>query len=533
MPRTTCDTIGDAMLPNPRTVRRQFHSDERIEDPQATLLFTLFGQFLSHDISFTPEAEFRGCCEDLKEEACFAMKEVTEDTCKTATVCKGVESDFFSANLVKESVCDLKKCFDFVRSRPFCQDHYRKKNRQQVNGASSYIDASNVYGSQEFHHDQLREAGTPFLRVQGNGLLPDQNGTHGSAGDTRATEVPELSSMHTIFLREHNRIANAILAIDSDYGSDATFDLAREILIAEMQNIVYDQYLTLLMGEATMQEDTYYLDLDTKQKYSYKAKTDVTNAFSTAAFRFGHSMVDGHTTKLDVTTNAEKTSYNTSNNHFFMEQYLENDGLGFEEILNAQLHQQSLKLDTVLDPNLVETLFKNNKGFLGGDLFAKNVQRGRDHGLPGYNDYRYKCGLAKVCTWDEVPEEIDEEQWALFKEIYNHPSDIDLFAAGLAEKPFPGSIVGPTFHCIIGKQFKNLRIGDRFFFNNILGEDASGTGQTQFSEAQIANIRQRHLGNIMCDNTNIAEVSENVFRLDAPRMTCPEASTLDLSLFVN
>ena len=533
MPRSSCDTKGNALLPNPRTVRRHFHKSDRVEDLKATLLFTLFGQFLSHDLSFTPEAEFRGCCEDLKEPDCFAMMEVTQDTCKTSTVCNGIDSDFFPMNLVKEKVCDLKLCFDFVRSRAYCIENQRGKTRQQVNGASSYLDASNVYGSQIFHHDQLREAGTPFLRVQGNGLLPDQNGTHGSAGDTRASEVPELSAMHTIFLREHNRIAMAIQELQPDKDADKVFHLARDILIAEMQNIAYDQYLTLLMGESTMESGQYSLNLNERKKYKSKARPDVINAFSTAAFRFGHSMVDGFTTKLDVVTNAEKTSYNISNNHFFLEQYLENDGLGLEEILNAQMNQKSMMFDTVFDPNLAEKLFLNNKGFLGGDLFAKNVQRGRDHGLPGYNDYRVKCGMTKICSWEEKPSEIEQVNWDKFKDIYEHPSDIDLFVAGLAEMRFQDSIVGPTFHCILGKQFKNTRVGDRFFFDNILREDLIAvTGQKQFTDAQIANLRKRNLGDIMCDNTGIVKVSENVFRLDAPRMQCPDESTLDLSLFV-
>jgi hypothetical protein len=50
------------------------------------------------------------------------------------------------------------------------------------------------------------------------------------------------------------------------------------------------------------------------------------------------------------------------------------------------------------------------------------------------------------------------------KDIYSHVDDIDLFTGGLAERPVVGGVVGPTFACIIGQQFLNLRKGDRFWY---------------------------------------------------------------------
>ena len=51
-------------------------------------------------------------------------------------------------------------------------------------------------------------------------------------------------------------------------------------------------------------------------------------------------------------------------------------------------------------------------------------------------------------------------------EIYlvRHVDDVDLFIAGVSETHLPGSVVGPTFGCIIGKNFQRFMHGDRFWF---------------------------------------------------------------------
>jgi peroxidase len=59
--------------------------------------------------------------------------------------------------------------------------------------------------------------------------------------------------------------------------------------------------------------------------------------------------------------------------------------------------------------------------------------------------------------------------------------DLDLFSAGLAEYPLPGGAVGPTFTCIIGIQFYNLKYGDRFWFEHghQVGSFSPGIHSTQ------------------------------------------------------
>ena len=60
--------------------------------------------------------------------------------------------------------------------------------------------------------------------------------------------------------------------------------------------------------------------------------------------------------------------------------------------------------------------------------------------------------MSKACSWSSPPSEISAALWDKLSTIYEAPSDIDLFTAGLAETPIAGAHVGPTFACIIGRQ---------------------------------------------------------------------------------
>ena len=119
---------------------------------------------------------------------------------------------------------------------------------------TAFVDASNVYGSDEDSLTRLRENdGTGKLLTGENNLLPRDSSTNEEfAGDVRANEMPGLASMHTLFVREHNRLCDLLKADDENQDEDYYFENARRILIAEMQNIVYGEYLPVILGEDAM-----------------------------------------------------------------------------------------------------------------------------------------------------------------------------------------------------------------------------------------------------------------------------------------
>ena len=75
----------------------------------------------------------------------------------------------------------------------------------------------------------------------------------------------------------------------------------------------------------------------------------------------------------------------------------------------------------------------------GYDLLAINTQRGRDHGLGGYNAYRSFFGLERISSMDQRPIEIAPDAWQAFQLVYRDPDDIDLFVGGLSETPMQGT----------------------------------------------------------------------------------------------
>ena len=140
-----------------------------------------------------------------------------------------------------------------------------------------------------------------------------------------------------------------------------------------------------------------------------------------------------------------------------------------------------------------ELILEGPDGGFSGDLTAINVQRGRDHGLPPYVEFIEACGLPKIRAFGQLCKVMSATAVRRLRRAYRSVSDIDLFAGAMNESPSPGSAVGFTFRCILTQQFRNLRLGDRFWYEN---KDQ----KVGFTLQQLKQIRKVTLARVLCDN---------------------------------
>ncbi|XP_051159770.1 peroxidase-like [Leptopilina boulardi] len=113
------------------------------------------------------------------------------------------------------------------------------------------------------------------------------------------------------------------------------------------------------------------------------------------------------------------------------------------------------------------------------------------------------------------------------KSIYDSPDDVDLTVGASVEEPAPGSLVGPTFQCILSEQYYRARVGDRFFFEN-------GNCGNPFTLDQLNEIRKYTISRFICDNTDTVSMQRRGFVQISkrnPLVSCESIPNINLSLW--
>lgn len=201
-----------------------------------------------------------------------------------------------------------------------------------------------------------------------------------------------------------------------------------------------------------------------------------------------------------------------------------------------------------LTRHLFEDAKANHSVPCGLDLVSLNIQRGRDHGLPSYVNWREHCGLSRPKTFEDLSEDLDPATLQAISELYDYVEDIDLYTGALAEIPKSDGLLGPTFTCLIANQFERLQNGDKFWYETN-DEDrgfTAGTRETNnilyvkrdfnfflllFSE-QLSEIRKTSLARLICDvSDGIKEIQSEVMRSESvtnPTVSCEDIPSTSL-----
>uniref|UniRef100_G3WUC2 Peroxidasin n=1 Tax=Sarcophilus harrisii TaxID=9305 RepID=G3WUC2_SARHA len=521
-------------LPMPRLVSTTLIGTESITpDEHFTHMTMQWGQFLDHDLDSTVVA---------LSQARFSDGQHCSSVCTNDPPC-------FSIMVPPNDhrVRNGARCMFFVRSSPVCGSGMTSLlmnsvyPREQINQLTSYIDASNVYGSSDHEAREIRDLASHrgllrqgIVQRSGKPLLPFATGPPTEcmrdenespipcflAGDHRANEQLGLTSMHTLWFREHNRIATELLKLNPHWDGDTIYYETRKIVGAEMQHITYNHWLPKIFGEVGMKMLGEY------KGYDPSVNSGIFNAFATAAFRFGHTLVNPLLYRLDENFDPIPQGHIPLHKAFFSPFRIVNEG-GIDPLLRG-LFGVAGKMrvpSQLLNTELTERLF-SMAHTVALDLAAINIQRGRDHGIPPYHDFRVYCNLSSAATFEDLRNEIkNPDIREKLRGLYGSPLNIDLFPALMVEDLVPGSRLGPTLMCLLSTQFKRLRDGDRLWYEN----------PGVFSPAQLTQIKQTSLARILCDNSdNITHVQRDVFRVaEFPHgySNCDEIPKVDLRMW--
>ncbi|CAK6438013.1 unnamed protein product [Pipistrellus nathusii] len=496
------------LLPLVRAVSNQivrFPQERMTQDRSRALMFMQWGQFIDHDLDFSPETPAR---------VGFAGGVDCERTCAQLPPCFPIK---IPAN--DPRIKNQKDCIPFFRSAVICPN---KRNiiRNQINSLTSFVDASMVYGSDVSLALRLRNrtnfhgllAVNQRFRDNGRDLLPFDNLNEDPclltnrsaripcflAGDARSSENPSLTAMHTLFMREHNRLATELRRLNPRWTGDQLYQEARKIVGAMVQIITYRDFLPKVLGQARARRT-----LGRYSGYCPNVDPRVANVF-TLAFRFGHTMLQPFVFRLDSQYRASAPNSRVLlSSSFFASWRVVHEG-GIDPILRglmatpAKLNRQ----DSMLVDELRDRLFEQVRR-IGLDLAALNMQRSRDHGLPGYNAWRRFCGLSQPRNLAQLSCVLKNRDLARkFLNLYGTPDNIDIWIGAIAEPLLPGARVGPLLACLFENQFRRARTGDRFWW------EKPGV----FTKRQRRALSQISLSRIVCDNTDITMVPRDIFR---------------------
>ncbi len=405
----------------------------------------------------------------------------------------------------------------------------------------------------------------------GHAILLDTNPfisleDHLVAGDGRANENYTLTSIHTIWARNHNFHVDQLTQKGFNGTAEELFQAAKIINEAEYQRVVFDEYLDALLGGMPGSGEHSFDD------YNPGVDARISHEFAAAAFRFGHSMLAETVTVLDENGQPQDVRLfnaflNPTNDPDAFTQPLPPgftpqpgmSELGVAPIVGGIVTQAAEETDF----NIVDAV-RNDLVRINADLFSFNVARGWDIGLGTLNQVRMdlmastdpyvmeavdRAGdLTPYDSWEDFQDRngLSDTVIAQFKQAYPdlvlQPDEIadfkkynpnidlvdgntvkgidrvDLWVGGLAEEHIRGGVVGQTFWAVLFEQFDRLQEGDRFYYLNRVEE-------FDFYDT----VENQSFADIIARNTGLTDLPDDIFRTtdDIPVIGQPGDTTGD------
>ncbi|XP_043257437.1 peroxidase-like isoform X2 [Colletes gigas] len=532
--RSPTTSVTGAELPLSRMVSYTMFPPVDIDNRKWTLVAMQWGQVITHDMALidgTTQSKPHAtkCCTDDGQLVDEAMLH---------NLCYPILIPYNDPVYSKANT----RCINFVRSTTDldrgCSSQY--KPAEQLTVVTHYMDLSLVYGSSDQVAASLRAGvgGRLNVDVRHNREWPpaatnksqvcdttEPDEVCYQTGDTRGNQNPQLTVLQIILLREHNRVADALARLNPHWTDETIFQETRRIVIAEHQHISYYEWLPIFLGvEGTYGNKILYDTKDYVNDYDPNVNPSVLNEHSTAAYRYFHSLIAGYLNL--VTEHRFATGALRLSDHFNNPGVIEERN-NMDDLMRGMAYQPHKAGDQYFDAEITQFLFRMGRP-LGSDLRATDIQRNRDHGLASYNSFREYCGLPRAKYFADFTDYISIANVEKLSELYASPDDVDLTVGGSLEAHIPGTQAGPTFLCILTRQFYRTRVGDRFWFER-------GDNEVAFTIEQLNEIRKSSISRLFCDNsdhiTNMQPKGFQQVSQSNPVVSCENIPAVDLSLW--
>ena len=440
----------------------------------------IWGQFLSHDISFvlTQNGRVNGTPETMHIP--IPQGDEWMDPFSVGSLIMSMDRSVYNISTSTEEIA-----------------------REFPNSITGWLDGSHVYGSsintsnwlRSFEHGKLKT----YSGFNGEFLpLADEDDSNTPpvsfasfspskryvAGDPRANEHAALTAIHVLFVREHNRLAEEINENNPSLTDEEIYQLARKINTAQMQYITYYEYLPSLG-----------ISLPDYTGFDPEVDPRISNSFAVIAFRMGHSQITDTTLRLDHSYQSFSRGNISMADGFWNPDRLNNEG-GIAPIFRGAAMTIQAASDTKYTDGLRNSMF-GDPGFGGLDMCAIDIQRGRGHGLPDYNTLRTAIGLDSIENWSEIisGDGLDYDNLSL---VYPDIDNADPIMGMYAEPHLPGGVLGETMHALLSDQYQRLRDGDILYFENDQEIQPYLDQVTQSSLAKII-LRNTEITTMQCD----------------------------------